>query len=88
MIKTMALFAALAIGVPTLTAAPVLASPLDIARDAAHLGLNTAKKAVDLGLDTAEGAADIAVDAVTPDNCNEGQRYRDNNGNWHTCARR
>jgi hypothetical protein len=68
--------------------APAWSGPLDIARDAANLGLKTAKRAVDLGLDTAKGAVDIAEDAVTPDNCREGQRYRDRNGNWHTCRHR
>jgi hypothetical protein len=62
------------------------AGPLDIARDAAELGLQTAKRAVDLGLDTAEDAADIAKDAVTPD-CPPGERYKDAQGRWRTCPR-
>lgn len=59
--------------------------PLRTAKSAVDLGLNTAKRAVDLGLDTAEGALDVAEDAVTPDNCPSGKRYRDRDGVWHTC---
>jgi hypothetical protein len=59
--------------------------PLRTIRSAANLGLNTAKRAVDLGLDTAKGAVDVAKNAVTPDNCPRGERYRGRDGEWHIC---
>jgi hypothetical protein len=85
--RLIAIFSAAAISLGA-ASAPAISGPLDIARDAANLGLHTAKRAVDLGLDTAEGAVDIAKDAVTPDNCTPGERYRDRDGDWHRCQRR
>ena len=77
-------------------------NPLKIAKDAVDLGLDTAKRAVDLGLDTAESAVGVAEDAVTPDrprprpaatndeiavrDCHSGELYRDERGEWQTCA--
>jgi hypothetical protein len=79
--KTVALVAAAILLAST--AAPAWSGPLDVAHDAANLGLHTAKRAVDLGLDTAQGAVDI----ITPKNCRPGTRYRDHEGRWHTCKR-
>lgn len=85
MTRTLALLAALAVGI---SAGPSFAesgfNPLKAARDAVAFGLDTAKRAVDLGLDTAEEAIDVAEDAVTRD-CHPGETYRDERGNWHNC---
>ena len=60
-------------------------NPFRTARAAVDLGLDTAKRAVDLGIETAEEVAGEIEDAVTPDNCRPGTRYKDTQGRWHTC---
>jgi hypothetical protein len=70
------------------TLSPVSAgsfNPLGVAREAAHIGLDTAKRTIDLGIETGQDVAEDISDAVTPDNCRPGTRYKDTQGHWHTC---
>lgn len=60
-------------------------NPLRVARDAAHIGLDTAKRTIDLGIETGQDVAEDIADAVTPDNCRPGTRYKDTQGRWRTC---
>ena len=60
-------------------------NPLRTARNAVYIGLDTAKRTIDLGIDTGQEVASDIGDALTPDNCRPGTRYKDSQGHWHTC---
>jgi hypothetical protein len=60
-------------------------NPFHVVREAVDIGLDTAERAVDLGIETAEEVGEEIEDAVTPDNCRPGERYKGRHGKWHTC---